>query len=85
MNRTDSLSGIEGGITMNGLIDRLMNAAKKFTVIDYGFFKITLFSAGVLAGTYFAPFFLSYTTLLWIVFIVSFVWIGYRTFFKYMR
>jgi len=70
---------------MNGLIDRLMNAAKKFTVLDYGFFKITLLTAGVLLGTYFAPFFLGYTTLLWILFIVSFAWIGYRTFVTHMR
>lgn len=70
---------------MKGLIDRLMEATKKYSVWDYGFLKITLFSAGLLMGAYFAPFLLNYMSLLWIVFIVSFVWIGYRSFIKHMR
>lgn len=67
------------------LISRLMNAAKGYTVWDYGFLKLSLFSAGLLAGAYFAPFILNYTPLLWTIFALSFIWIGYRTFFAHMR
>ena len=70
---------------MSNLIQRLINAARKFSVVDYGAFKITLLTAGILIGVYFAPLLMSYKTPLWIVFIVSFIWIGYRTFFKHMR
>jgi hypothetical protein len=64
---------------MTTLIERLLKAARKFTVMDYVFFKITLVAFGIILGAYFANFFLCYTTFLWIIFIFSFLWIGYRT------
>lgn len=70
---------------MKKFIDRSLIAARKYTIIDFAFLKITLFSAGVLVGTYYASFLLSYTLLLWGVFILSWLWIMYRTFFTYMR
>jgi hypothetical protein len=63
---------------MNSFLNRLLNAAKKFTLWDYGFFKIVLVSLGILLGTYFSKFFLSYTSLLWIIFIASYILVLYR-------
>lgn len=65
---------------MKIFLNRLLDATKKYTIVDYGFFKITLISLGILLGTYFSKFFSNYTSLLWTIFIISFIWITYRTF-----
>lgn len=68
---------------MKNLIDRLMDAARKYNVWDFGLFKITLCSLGILLGAYFATFFLKYIALIWGIFIASYAWIAYKTFIKY--
>ena len=70
---------------MTTLIELLLKASRKFTVMDYACFKITLVSFGIILGAYFSKFFLYYTTLLWVIFIVSFLWIGYRTLIKHLN
>jgi len=68
---------------MGKLIAKLMDSAKKYNVWDYGWFKMTLCSFGILLGAYFSQFFLRYIYIIWILFIVSYVWIMYKTFIKY--
>ena len=68
---------------MKNLINKLLDAAKKYTVLDYSCLKITLVSLGILIGTYFSNFFSNYTSLLWIIFLISYIWIIYRTFIKH--
>lgn len=70
---------------MSKFIQRLLKVARNYTVMDYVFFKITLVSFGILLGTYFAQYFLSYTSFLWVVFIISYLWMMYRTFIKHMN
>lgn len=70
---------------MSAFIQRLLKVARKYTVMDYVFFKTTLVSFGILLGAYFSQFFLSHTSFIWIVFIVSYLWIMYRTFIKHMN
>lgn len=70
---------------MKGFIERSINAARKYTVWDFAIFKFCLISLGILFGVYFAQFFQNYMALLWIVFIVSYVYIMYRTFVKHMK
>lgn len=70
---------------MKNLINKLLSITKKYTVLDYGFLKITLISLGILIGTYFSNFFLNYTSLLWIIFLISCIFIIYRTFIKHRR
>jgi small multidrug resistance family-3 protein len=70
---------------MNTLIQRVLKAAGKYTVMDYAGLKIALLSLGILLGAYFSNFFLNHTAFLWVVFIVSYVWIMYRTFIKNMH
>lgn len=70
---------------MREFIDRALNAAGKYTVLDFACLKIAILSIGILLGAYFSEFFLGYTSYLWVIYIVSFAWIIYRTFFKYMK
>ncbi len=64
---------------MRNFLNRLLESAKKYTIMDYACLKITLISLGILLGTYFSEFFLSHASLLWIIFIVSYIGIIYRT------
>ena len=70
---------------MNSLIQRLLSASRKFSLIDFVFFKITLVSIGLLLGAYFSRFFLGIASILWPVFIISYLWLMYRTFFVHMK
>ena len=65
---------------MRELINRSLRAAKNYSLWDFACLKITLLSLGILIGAYFAEFFLSHTSLIWIIFIVSYILIMYRTF-----
>lgn len=69
---------------MSAFLQRLLKSARKYTVTDYVFFKLTLVSLGILLGTYLAKFFIHYILFIWVVFIVSYFWIMYRTFFKHI-
>jgi len=73
---------VNGEICMKNLIEKLMDKARRFSIFDYAIFKITLFSAGVLLGTYFSSFFLSNIGLVWIVFAVSY---GYMFYISFVR
>ena len=64
---------------MKIFLGKLLDSAKKYTVIDYGCLKITLISLGILIGTYFSNFFLNHTLILWTIFILSYICIIYRT------
>lgn len=70
---------------MTALIERVLNSARNYTVLDYTFLKLTLFSLGALAGAYFSEFVLSYSEVIWGIFSVSYVWIIYRTFVKHVK
>ncbi|OPX85515.1 MAG: hypothetical protein A4E53_03509 [Pelotomaculum sp. PtaB.Bin104] len=65
---------------MRGLIALGLRSARKYSLWDYVFLKITLLSFGILIGAYFAKFFLVHLSLLWTIFIVSYFGIMYRTF-----
>jgi hypothetical protein len=69
---------------LNKFIQRALKAAKKYTVIDYACLKISILSFGILLGAYLAKFFLNHTLFLWVVFILTLLWIMYRTFIEYM-
>jgi hypothetical protein len=69
---------------MKDILYRLLDASRKFSLWDFGFLKIALFSAGILFGAYLSKFILSLTSLLWIIFIVSYVWVLYKTI-KYIK
>lgn len=70
---------------MKSFIERIMNTTKHYNVLDFAMLKTSLISLGILLGAYFSKFFLCYTTVLWIIFTISYVFIMYKTFFKYMK
>lgn len=70
---------------MNTFIQRALKATRNYTVMDFACLKITLVFLGILLGAYFSVFFLNHTVFLWVVFIVSYFYIMYRTFIKHMH
>ncbi len=70
---------------MDTLIKRSLRAARKFTLADFACLKMALLSLGILLDSYFSRFFYNYTSLLWIIFIVTYIWIMHRTFIKHMN
>ena len=69
---------------MSNMIEKVMGAAKKYTVVDYGFFKLQMISFGILLGAYFAQPMLNIIWLVWAVFIVSALCMIYKIF-KYTK
>lgn len=68
---------------MTTFIQKALKSTQRYTIMDFALLKIALVSVGILLGAYFADFFLNYTTLIWGIYILSFLWILYKTFFKY--
>ena len=58
---------------MCNFINMLMNAMRKFTVVDFGIFKIYLVAVGVLLGTYFSTFFVKHISVVWTVAVVTLI------------
>lgn len=69
---------------MKKLILRLLEAARHYTAVDFGIFKICLLSVGILLGTYWAKFFLKYRSIVWIIAILALVIVLIETI-RYMK
>lgn len=70
---------------MINFIKRSLKAAQQYTILDFACLKILLLSFGLLLGAYFPQFFLDHTFFLWVVFILTLLWIIYRTFIKHPK
>ncbi len=68
---------------MKNLINKTLNASRKYNILDYGLLKICLISLGILLGASFSQFFLKNLSIIWAIFIISYIWILYKTFIKY--
>ena len=66
------------------LIEKAMAAVRKYTVVDMGFFKFLMVTFGILLGVYFTEPILNIIWLVWIIFIVSAVWMILKIF-SYMK
>lgn len=66
------------------LIEKAMAAVQKYTVVDMGFFKFLMITFGILLGVYFTEPILNIIWLVWIIFIVSAVWMILKIF-TYMK
>lgn len=77
---------IQGGLAMLKLniVKKVMDATKKYTVVDYGFFKFLMITFGMLLGVYYTEAILDFLGLIWAIFIVSAVWMIYKIF-KYTK
>ena len=69
-------------VMMKSLVEKLMDKARRFSAVDYAMFKVTLLSVGVLFGAYFSSFFLSVIGFVWVVFVVSYVYMFYISFIR---
>ena len=69
---------------MLNMIEKVMGAARKYTIVDYGFFKFLMISFGVLLGVYYTKPILHIIWLVWLIFIVSAIWMIYKIF-KYTK
>lgn len=58
---------------MSNIIQNLVNAAHRFTAVDFAIFKICLIAIGILLGAYFSPFFLCCIPVVWIIAILAWV------------
>jgi len=70
---------------MVNFINKALEAARKYTVWDYGTLKVCLFTLGLLVGQAFPPFPLEAILGLVILFVLSYAWLVYLTFFRYWR
>ncbi len=73
-----------GGMIMFNIVGKIMNAARKYTVLDYGFFKFLMITFGILLGVYFKQPLLNFIWLIWTIFVVSAIWMTYKIF-KYTK
>jgi len=67
---------------MRELINKVLNSARNYSVWDFGLLKICMMSIGILLGVYFSNFFLTNILFVWIVCIVTLIYIMYKTFKK---
>lgn len=62
------------------VIDKGMKGVKRFTVMDFGIFKVCIFVLGILTGVYFFDYFKNKKGILWTTFGVSYAHTMCRTF-----
>lgn len=68
---------------MRKWFNSLLLATRKYTIWDFGFLKLSLFSLGLLLGIYFAQILGQYVTYVWALFVFSYIWIIYKTLVQY--
>jgi len=66
-------------------ISSVMKGTKKYTTSDFALLKLCLVALGILLGVYFTGFFGKNILPVWIVAIISYIWIMYKTFFAYRK
>ncbi len=67
---------------MEKFINKAINAGRSYSILDFALLKTSLISFGILLGAYFSQFFIGYISVVWIVFIVAYLLIMYKTFIK---
>lgn len=63
---------------MSTFVKKLLDAARTFTALDFAIFKICLLAIGVLLGAYFSQFFLEYIDFVWMIAILTWVFLMVR-------
>jgi hypothetical protein len=70
---------------MRKFFDKAINSVRQYSLWDWGWLKIALFSFGLLMGVYFAQILSQYVTFIWAIFIFAYIWIIYKTFVQYWK
>lgn len=63
---------------MKQFIMHLYETTKSFSLFDFGAFKITLVFIGILLGVYFVDFLASWIIVIWVIGVISYVWLMYK-------
>ncbi len=70
---------------MKNFINNMLKRTQKYNLWDFSALKITLVAAGIILGAYFSEFFLGNIGIVWIVFVVTYVFIMYKTLVAYRK
>ncbi|MFI3263667.1 MAG: hypothetical protein SNG38_01940 [Rikenellaceae bacterium] len=70
---------------MKNFIMKLQRAANQFNVIDFAFFKIYLFTVGILFGVYFASYWITCIDVIWVMATLSCVYTLVRLARNYLK
>lgn len=63
---------------MKNLITTLVGIGQRFSGLDFGMFKVLLICIGLVLGMTFYKFFLAYRAIVWILLLVTLIWILVR-------
>lgn len=63
---------------MKNPITTLLAIGQRFSALDFGVFKVLLLSIGVVLGITFSHFFYQYRAIVWILLLVTLVWLIIR-------
>ncbi len=75
----------EEAVGLGSFVENVLEAARNYNVVDYTLFKFCLLAIGVLLGVYFVAFWEQYLALVWLVAILTYIFIIYKTFFVYYK
>lgn len=70
---------------MKDLINTLLDRAKNYNIWDFSALKLALVTVGILLGAYFSEFFLNNIRIVWIIFVVTYLFIMYKTLVAYRK
>ena len=70
---------------MKKFIDNMLQRTRKYTLWDFGALKVALVAVGVLFGAYFSKFFLDNIVIVWIIFVVTYLLIMFKTLVVYRK
>ena len=67
---------------MKKLITKALKAAHGYTLWDFACLKLCLLSLGIALGAFFAAFFMNWIFVICGIFILTWLWLFYRTFMR---
>lgn len=70
---------------MKSFMNKSLDAARKYNVLDWAVIKICLVGIGILLGVYFIQFFSSIFPIVWMIVIITWLWVMIKTFVTYWR
>jgi hypothetical protein len=64
------------------MFDTLMKKASNLGIFSWGMLKLYLVTVGILLGTYFSAFFLNIIAAVWVIAVITFIYMIYLFFLK---
>jgi prepilin signal peptidase PulO-like enzyme (type II secretory pathway) len=66
-------------------INSMLDASRRYNILDYTFFKLSLMALGIILGVYFRDFFAGLIPAVWAVAVIGLIWVMYKTFIVYRK